>query len=141
MLEEYKKTININYQELSDRFIQANSPLQKEMVYEPVKKPLVRKPKNSNRFVVYEVEVQMFRDVPYIRVGGWFLDLQNVPLIWKTYTVWGPQFLEPTEFTLSANQTHLPPPQKLRRKWNLSRHRNLNIVGISTPTGTVPSFT
>lgn len=110
MLEEYKKTININYQELSDRFILANSPLQKEMVYEPLEKPLVRKPKNSNRFVVYEVQVSMFQNLPYIRVGGWVLDLQNIPLVWKTYTVWGPQFLEPTKFQLSPNQTHLPHP-------------------------------
>lgn len=103
---EQEKAINIKYTALCDEFILKNSSVKNLEVYELLENG--NKRRGFKRFVIYEQQIQVFCDSPMIKVGGWWLDKENIPKKWDTMTVYGVG--NPAIFKISDNQNHLKHP-------------------------------
>lgn len=107
--EELLKGINEEYTKLVNEFIDKNSPVKKQKVYELVKNG--NKRRGFKRFVIYTQEIAVFdRTDIFIRVGGWWLNSENIPTKWDTMTVFGVSNF--AEFILSENQENFDHPDK-----------------------------
>lgn len=96
----FDTAINNDYTKIVDDFIDEVSPIKLHQVYEPVKD--VPRRRGFSRFIVYGQDIQMFDRTPMIRIGGWWLDENNVPKKWDNMTVYG--IGNPAVFKLSENQ-------------------------------------
>lgn len=104
-LDIYKKAIDEKYTKIHDDFIEANTELKKLSVYELVKNGIKRR--GFKRFVIYDRSVSLFgKDHAIIQVGGWWLNSENIPTKWDSFSVFGVS--NKAEFILSTNQDHLP---------------------------------
>ena len=107
--EELLKGINEEYTKLVNEFIDKNSPVKKQKVYELVKNG--NKRRGFKRFVIYTQELAVYdRTDIFIRVGGWWLNSENIPTKWDTMTVLGVS--NSAEFILSENQENFDHPDK-----------------------------
>jgi len=107
--EQLLKGINEEYTKLVNEFIDKNSPVKKQKVYELVKNG--NKRRGFKRFVIYTQELSVYDKTDiFIRVGGWWLNSENVPTKWDTMTVLGVG--NAAEFILSENQENLDHPEK-----------------------------
>lgn len=107
--EELLKGINKEYTKLVNEFIDKNSPVKRLKVYELIKNG--KKRRGLKRFVIYTQEVSVwFNTDIFIRIGGWWLNSENVPTKWDTMTVLG--IGNAAEFILSENQDNLDHPEK-----------------------------
>ena len=104
--KEQMKAIDIDYSHLCNDFILANSPVKNLTVYELLENGTKRR--GFKRFVVYDQEIQTFDNSPMIRVGGWWLDSENIPTKWDNMTVYGCG--NPAVFKFSDDQTHFNHP-------------------------------
>lgn len=99
--ESQNDLINKEYTQILKEFVEENSPVEKHKVYELVKNGIKRR--GYKRIVIYSTEVGVWDgDYVHIRVGGWWLDKDNVPTKWDTMTVVGVS--NPAIFKLSENQ-------------------------------------
>ncbi|MDN3673104.1 hypothetical protein QWY99_08595 [Flavobacterium branchiarum] len=99
--ENQLKIINKDYNEILKLFVKENSLVEKFKVYELVKNGTKRR--GFNRIVIYDIEVEVWdKDAVIIRIGGWWLNNENVPTKWDTMTVVGVS--NPAIFKLSENQ-------------------------------------
>lgn len=103
---EQEEAINVKYTALCDDFILTNSPVKNLEVYELLENG--KKRRGFKRFVIYSQEISVFVDSPMIRVGGWWLNSENVPSKWDSMTVYG--IGNPAIFKLSENQTNFKHP-------------------------------
>lgn len=107
--EQLLKGINEEYTKLVNEFIDKNIPVKKQKVYELVKNG--NKRRGFKRFVIYTQELSVYDKTDiFIRVGGWWLNSENVPTKWDTMTVFG--VCNAAEFILSENQENLDHPEK-----------------------------
>jgi hypothetical protein len=99
--ESQNDLINKEYTQILKEFVKENSPVEKFKVYELVENGIKRR--GFKRIVIYDIEVAVWdKDVVMIRIGGWWLDKENVPAKWDTMTVVGVS--NPAIFKLSENQ-------------------------------------
>lgn len=107
--EAATNSIDEKYTADLNRYLDEHCPLKVDSVYEPVSFKGFKKLK---RFVVYARDLKVWdEEVLFISVAGWWLDANNVPSVWKQYTVGGDvAFAE--VFKLSENQINLPHPEK-----------------------------
>jgi hypothetical protein len=99
--EKHLEVINKEYSEVLKEFIKENSPVEKLKVYELIENGIKRR--GFKRIVIYDIEVAVWdNDAVMIRIGGWWLDKENVPTKWDTMTVCGVS--NPAIFKLSENQ-------------------------------------
>jgi hypothetical protein len=104
--KEQMKAVDLDYTDLCNDFILNNSPVKNLEVYELLENG--NKRRGFKRFIIYEQEVQTFGNSPMIKVGGWWLNSDNVPTKWDSMTVFGCG--NPAIFKLSDNQTHSKHP-------------------------------
>lgn len=105
-LELAKDAIDKKYTKIHDDFIEANTEVKKLSVYELVRNGIKRH--GFKRFVIYDRSVSTFDNHAMIQVGGWWLNSENVPTKWDSFTVFGVS--NNAVFVLSENQIHLPHP-------------------------------
>jgi hypothetical protein len=110
-LKKFQKKMDIEYTKIVKEFIKANSPVENLKVYELVENGMKRK--GFKRFVIYTQEIQVFDKMPMIRVGGWWLDANNVPAKWDNMTVFG--VCNPAKFLLSENQINEKHPDSIEK--------------------------
>lgn len=107
--KQQETEINDLYTKYVFDFIEKNSPVKKLTVYELVENGIRRR--GFKRFVIYTQEVIFFdSSSPIIRVGGWWLNTENIPTKWDTMTVSG--IGNPAIFKMSENQINLDHPDK-----------------------------
>lgn len=100
------------YLKLVAKYVKDNTDLKRNKVYE-LATPNPRK--RYHRIVAYVIEAYFFGGQPSIRLGGWWLDQNNVPVKWDTLLVGG-LVNNPTKLVLSKNQVHKPHPESNPRK-------------------------
>lgn len=101
-IEDVKKQVNIEYNNLVEKYAEENIPVNVGKVYElKTEKP----PRGFSRFVVYELTPTFFQNKHVIfTASGWWLDKNDTPKRWKSYVVFGSG--NPVEFILSKNQSN-----------------------------------
>jgi hypothetical protein len=99
-LKKFQKQVDIAYTKIVNEFIKENSPVKNLKVYELLENGIRRK--GFKRFIIYTQEVSIFSKNPMIRVGGWWLDKNNIPKKWDNMTVYGVG--NPAKFVLSESQ-------------------------------------
>lgn len=109
--EKLLRGINSEYGRLVAKFIKANCPMDKGMVYELVSGASRRR--GCDRFVVYDITARTLLDNKYahIIVSGWWLDKDSVPKKWNSYKVFG-DVTPIAVFKLSENQENKPVPSE-----------------------------
>jgi hypothetical protein len=110
-LKKFQKQVDIAYTKIVKEFISENSPVKNLKVYELLENGIKRK--GFKRFIIYTQEVNVFDKMPMIRVGGWWLDVNNIPAKWDNMTVFGVG--NPAKFVLSENQEHEKHPDSIEK--------------------------
>jgi hypothetical protein len=112
-VEKFTETETMKYSKLAHAYLDANCPLEKDKVYELQPAPGTNpKRRRYTRFVVYKRDLAWIgkKDAEaLIRVGGWWLDQNNIPAKWDTRVVGG-AVGNPDVFILSKNQKARPHP-------------------------------
>jgi len=107
ILDDVKEKITIAYSELVHQFIEENSPMKQDLVYELVSG--ATKVRNCNRFIVYDQNIRLLLDTPTIMVSGWWMDAGSTLKVWETYNIYG--VANPTIFSLSEDQMNKKHPK------------------------------
>lgn len=102
-----EKIIDIEYTAVLKEFLDKNSPVQKNIVYELVENG--RKRRGFKRIIFYDIDVNVWDESIMIIVGGWWLNENNVPTKWDNMTVSG--IRNPAIFKPSENQNAEKHPQ------------------------------
>lgn len=105
--QAFLNEVNQEYTLIIADFLQKNSPVKNNKVYELIKNGTKRR--GFKRFVIYQQDVSVMDGTDiFIRVGGWWLNEENIPTKWDTMTVLG--VCNAATFVLSENQTNKPHP-------------------------------